>query len=1609
VNNTYGNVTVEVRVTDDSGSPVTTGQVSLTYANGTVIAVVDLVDGVDGRINISIPSDNLDDILVNATYLENPTYLSSVASGVNAPEGMENTTNITVEPLTPTVTVDIDKTNVTIGDTVTINGTATNTTGGFVPKGTEVIVSIGGVDYTVEVMDDEGHFEKSIEAITTGTFTANATYDGVTSDNVYYTVSKIPTTTNVTILNHTAGNVTIGVNVTNLTGYNVIMGNVTIYDSDYNQLANATLNNGLANVTLPINTAGKVSIIVTYNENDIYNSSNAKNSSAIGKPTEELISFDVVQQNTTVTINLDKDNVTIGDIITINGTVTNQMGEIITSGTVTVNIDGDEYTVDIIDGTYTLTNTTVKAGIQTINATYNGQEGLYNPSTSDNKNLTVNKKPVNIIATQEGNTPGNVTLSINVTDVNGENVEEGTVIITLPNGTNITANVINGTANVTLDTIPGTIEVNVTFVEDDIYQEANTTQSITTVQINSTISLDDIDEVTIGDNVTITGTLTDQNDKPIANANVTVTVNGVDYNVTTNPNGEYEYVYTTDVAGVNNVTVVYEGDVIYNSSTNATDFNVAKKDVNITVVQVGDTPGNVTLNISVVDKQGNPVPNGTIIVKLPNGTQIPVNITGGVATVPLDTTAGSLDVEVLFNEADEYNKANTTTTVITGKINSTLTVDDIDNVTVGETVTISGKLVDQYDNPIAGANITVLVNGESHNTTTDENGRYELPYTAKDGGVNNITVKYAGDEIYAPADNETEFNVKVNTLINSTQTGQNVGNVTVKVNVTDVDGNKIPNGTVIVKDDDGNVIAVGNITGGTADIILDLPAGDYNITLEYSGDKLYNPVNMTMPIKVYKNNANITLNPIKNITYYQATAVAGKLTDSMGNPIPYANVTLDFDGITQVVPTDGQGNYLLVYNTTKVGLNNVTASFKGNDVYNSATTNGTFNASKIHTRIVIDDVVGVLGDNVTLNALVTDEYGTKVTGGQFAFKVDGLTLRTNGKFEENGTVWIFSPVDGRVNVTLTADTYLKYAKNVSGVYGETGKYYASRANAKATIYKRNAVINVTTVNRTKQDTDIIFTARVSDVTGGTFNGPVREYEDNYVIFKLNGVTLKDEDGNAIKVKVKDGVANITYHVPIGLAGVYPNLSDRYYNVTAVFGSEEYYPDVINSTLFKVDRSPIHATNSSVTLNNTTRTVNICTDLVDYHNNSLIGNNTICVKINGETYKINNKTVYYNVEEGHVNVTVPVSYNVNKVNSVEVVTGQRCGYLGGRFNLSEYIDKSNTGKIGTRIIVDNVVGTIGENITLKATVLDEDGKKVTGGQFTFKVNGLTLRTDGTFSSTGKAWILSPIDGRVNVTITADTYLKNAANITGVYGENTHYYASRSQKPGLATIHKRDARITVTTVNTTKQDVNITFTATLRDVTHGRDNGPVYDYDDNFVVFKVNGLTLKDEKGNTIKAKVQNGKAKATYHVPAGLAGIYTNQSIKYYNVTAVFGNEEYNTVQNSTQFSVNRSNIKFKNTNVTLNKSSNRVSIKSDIVDYHNNLLKGKNTLCVKFNDLTYKIDNKTVYYQAVNGKVNINIKLPYNVDKISNIKLVTGERVGYLDGRTTITNFKIVQ
>lgn len=87
----------------------------------------------------------------------------------------------------------------------------------------------------------------------------------------------------------------------------------------------------------------------------------------------------------------------------------------------------------------------------------------------------------------------------------------------------------------------------------------------------------------------------------------------------------------------------------------------------------------------------------------------------------------------------------------------------------------------------------------------------------------------------------------------------------------------------------------------------------------------------------------------------------------------------------------------------KVGINNITVIYNGNNYYDSSNVSITVNVTKTESKIVLNDISPVnKGSNVTITGKVVDVNGNALSGVQVKIMINGSskTLRTdsNGAF-----------------------------------------------------------------------------------------------------------------------------------------------------------------------------------------------------------------------------------------------------------------------------------------------------------------------------------------------------------------------------------------------------------------------------------------------------------------------------------------------------------------------------------------------------------------------------------------------------------------------------------
>jgi hypothetical protein len=1258
VSNKSGEVTLRINVTNTTQDLIETGHVVIVDAtNGDILGEGDLNKG---KVDILLGTvTQPGDILVNITYQGNDYYLSSNAPG-NTP-GLENTTTLTVTT-DPSITISLDKSEVVIGNQVRISGIVLNETAQPVTGGS-VNVTIDDQKFKAYLDTQTGEYYYVYTPKANGTYTINASYIKddeviVTSSDVELLVNKINSTTSIIVLNNTAGNVTLEVSVAGVDGNKTMTGEVSITING-NIITPLELT-GQESYIVPLSDStvqsGPVTIIVTFNENENYYSS---------MDTKEII---VANQTPILNVDVVEKTVINSTVATIIGNLSDDLGNNISDNYVEIFIDGVSvgFAKTNTTGGFTFEYTADKLGEIIVNVTYYGDNIRYAKQSNTTKfnviklntavllnvsditytefeviNFTINETDatgrvtVEVTSDVEGFTPivaygefngdilllplygleageytvtvtydgdgmynGNATTKsftveklsdypISVTALNITYKDEGVVFVILPSdakGT-VTVNVTGrdpeeiNLEETNMLIIPageldaGDYEVNISYVDDNYALKTNST-TFNVAQLPSTITVDVVSPVKVGNKTTISGTLMDKTNAPIANATVVIQVDKKNVgSVTTNPDGTYTFNYTGSVVGTHNVSSIYGGNNTFIGTNATSSFEVVKLDTSITIDELSEVTlgDNVVITGRLTDENNKAVNKGDITVGFGDVSKTVQTDKNGNYNVDFPSTAVGKEIITAVYEGNEtYNGADTFSTVNIVKKDATITVDDIDEPKAYNPLNVSGSIKDGDGNGVAGIPVIVTVNGKEYPATTDSDGNYEVEADNIEEGENTVSVT-SGNDVYAIEPVTSKFNADLKDA---------------KASISDVPDAKM-------------------------------------------GD---------------------------NVT------ISGKIVDEKGNPVQNVKVSVKVNDKVYNVTTDKDGKYKLENPEIVVGSNNVTVKAE-DDKYKATTSKASFNVTKHTSKLIVDSVIGTIGEDITLVARVVDEKGNPVSGGNLVFKLNGKTLKVDGRFDSDAAPLKLKVVDGIVKYTMKADSYLRAGKNITASYSGSYMYESAKGNvAEANIRKRTAQVKVTvTPTRAKQDSQIVLTATLKDVSPNATNKTCITTGGD-VIFKVNGVTIKDVKGNVKRINATSTVVNYAYTVPTGMGGMDAN-GIKNYTVEAVYNNSMFYPNARNSSSFYVQRSIVVINFIKTTVKN--NVLSIKANFTDYENKYLIGDNKVCVKINGKTYQENGKTKYFTVTNGKVNLSGIKLASGTKVKSVTLVTGEREAYEGAR--------------------------------------------------------------------------------------------------------------------------------------------------------------------------------------------------------------------------------------------------------------------------------------------------------------------------------------------------------
>ncbi len=816
--------TINGTVTTDGTTPIANVTIRLTDAMGNVVKTT--TTGIDGTYSFS-------DVRKGTYYVTEivpDKYQNPASNNVEASITVNNQV-VPVNFINAPVTVSGNVTgtdNTPLGSvTVTLTnqyGTpvGTATTDG---NGNYSIVGVADGTYTVTISNSDGYLPTDSKSATVSNKTSVSGLD----------FAPVPTTISGTVTGTDASG--------NPASFEGLV--VTIEDSKGNTRTTAVTSNGTYEFTKVLNETYTVSV----EQKDTFK--------AFPDQTGVVVANNNKTANFTTTP------------LTVSGTLVDENNQPMAGQKVTVtDTNGAHEVTTQPDGTYSVAgvaNGQITIAVTTIDG--------YVPFTS----LTPTVAGTSLTGQNFKAVPSTISGTVTGTDVSGNpaNLDGLKVTITDSQGHTQTTTVASGKYEFT--------------------KVPNETYTVSVEQKDTYVAFPDETGVVVANNnktanfttapLTVSGTLVDENNQPMAGQKITVTDTNGAHEVTTQPDGTYS------VAGVANgdITIAVSNIDGYVAFTNLTPTVAGKSLTGQTFKAV---PSTISGTVTGTDVNGNPA-----------------NLDG--LEVTITDSQGHTQTTTVASGKYEFTKVpNETYTVSVEEKDTYVAFDDVTGVVVANNsksanftttpLTVSGTLVDENNQPMAGQTVTITDIYGSHDVTTKTDGTYSY------AGVGNgdITIDVSNIDGYVP------FAQLTPTLTGKNLTGQNFKGVPTEVsgNVTDTNGNPLENVEVQIvdKNDPTNVIGPVKTDSDGNFITTKVPNGDYDVVvITPDGYKPVGPEEISV-----KNDSH------KGLTFTPApTEVTGNVTDTDKIPLENVEVQLvdknDPTNVIGPVKTDSDGDFIV--------------------------------------------------------------------------------------------------------------------------------------------------------------------------------------------------------------------------------------------------------------------------------------------------------------------------------------------------------------------------------------------------------------------------------------------------------------------------------------------------------------------------------------------------------------------------------------------------------------------------------------------------------------------------------------------------------------------------
>ena len=884
--------------------------------------------------------------LVYGTYDVSASY-----SGDNHYVAAENSTVFKVDKVLANLNIHVE--DITFGE----NGLVIITLPSDI-DGSIVTVNVNGKVYPVDI--ENGFGKLPLRELDAGDYTISAVFAGNDKylpgvSNALLTVSKADPALNV-LISDVGYDGVFNINVA-LTGVDAIglNGNVIVTVNNKNYSVNIVNGKGTAvGVKLA---AGTYDFTAAWAGNDNYN--------AVGDSGK----FSVAKVDSIIDVAVS--DIKVGEDAVISVKLLSDA-----TGSVTVTVNGKDYTETVVNGVANVKVADLKAGTYDVAVKYSGDNN-YNVAVATSS-FTVSKVDSTMDVTVNDIVfGGDLTVDVVLPgDATGE------VVITV-NGVDYHVAIENGKATGTIGgLVAGDYTVTVKYAGDDKYTAVEIAKGVNVAKAQPVLGVV-IADVDYGNGFVIEATLTGVNGAPLS-GNVIVTVAGKEYTVkVTDGKG----IATGDrlAAGTYAFAAVWAGDDNYNIVTENGDFKVNKVDspvaVNVNNIKVGEE---LTITVNVPSDA-----TGDVTVSV-DGKEYKVSIENGKAVKTISgLKADDYTVTVKYDGDNNYNEATADAEFSVSKISDYNMDISVPEIKEGVNSTISVDLPKD-----ATGTVTVEIDGKKY-TANVIDGTANVIVSGLSAGDYNITTVYSGDAKYdsmTKKGNVTVIpNINVNLDVSDVEMFYHDGTRLI-AKLTDFQGKPIVNATIYFSIN-GVTYAKTTDANGTASMGLNLDSNVYPVTVTYNGSAFYSKISKNITVTI---NSSIIADDLVKM-YQNATRFYAKFMGSDGKVLANTQVKFNIHGVfyTKTTNNDGvadlgimlrPGTYILTaYNPVTGEQQGFNITVKSLIVQNDLT-KYYMNASKFQATIYDKNGSLAVNKNVTFNihgvfyTRTTDENGVVSLG-----------------------------------------------------------------------------------------------------------------------------------------------------------------------------------------------------------------------------------------------------------------------------------------------------------------------------------------------------------------------------------------------------------------------------------------------------------------------------------------------------------------------------------------------------------------------------------------------------------------------------------------------------